>query len=193
MNARHLKKLMLLGAAVLWFSLPAIPAGAEVNVQIQLPPLIVFSSPPEMVVLPDTYVYVVPDTEEEIFFFDGWWYRQWQERWYRSYYYDRGWIHYKAVPSFYVHVPPGWRKAYHERHWQGYVWDCHRLPFVQVQKNWAWWKRDKHWEKEQGWGVRDWKSGNPPAQAKAAQPQSHAQENQDQWNAGKHGKGHGKK
>ena len=71
MNARHLKKLMLLGGTVLGLSLLVLPAGAQVNVQIQLPPLIVFSSPPEMVILPDTEVYVVPDTEEEIFFFDG--------------------------------------------------------------------------------------------------------------------------
>jgi hypothetical protein len=45
-------------------------AMAEVNVYIDipLPPPIIFPAPPEMVVIPETDVYAVPDMEEEIFF-----------------------------------------------------------------------------------------------------------------------------
>ena len=189
-----MKKLLLLGTAMCLSAVFVFsgPARAQVNVQVSigLPPPIVFVAAPEVIVVPGTYVYVVPDVEEDIFFYDGWWYHLWQERWYRSYYYDRDWVHYKLVPSFYVHVPPGWRKAYRDHDWQGHKWDYQRMPFKHVQKNWTNWKKDKHWEKQQAWGVQNWK---PAAQPKAAKQQPQVQKNQDQGNADKHGKGHGKK
>src|SRR5512143_3780007 len=76
-------------------------AGIDVNVGIALPPPIIFAAPPELIVLPDTYVYVVPDIDADIFFYDGWWWRPWEGRWYRSHYYDRGWRYYNRVPRFY--------------------------------------------------------------------------------------------
>jgi hypothetical protein len=80
-----------------------IPTMAEVSVHvgISLPPPIVFASPPELVVLPETYVYVVPDAEVDIFFYNGWWWRPWEGHWYRSRHYGSGWVYYRSVPSFY--------------------------------------------------------------------------------------------
>ncbi len=63
----------------------------HINIPIPLPPPIIFPAPPEVVVVPGTDVYVVPDLNEDIFFYGGWWWRPWQGHWYRSRYYDRGW------------------------------------------------------------------------------------------------------
>ena len=105
-------KKTLIGMMLLAF-VPVSPvpatAGVDVGVSISLPPLIVFSAPPEVVVIPETYVYVVPDVDVDIFFYDGWWWRPWEGRWYRSRHYDSGWSYYRRVPSFYRRVPSGWR------------------------------------------------------------------------------------
>jgi len=130
------------------------PAGAEVNVSIALPPPIFFGAPPEMIVLPETYVYVVPDVDEDVYFYDGWWWRSWDGRWYRSAYYDSGWAYYQSIPVFYVWVPSGWRNDYRDHRWQGRQWDYQRIHHQQVQKNWKGWKKEKHWEKEHTWGVK---------------------------------------
>lgn len=46
---------------------------------------------PEQWLIPETYVYAVPDVDFDIFFYGGWWWRPLGGRWYRSRYYDRGW------------------------------------------------------------------------------------------------------
>ncbi|MFO7569421.1 MAG: hypothetical protein R6W75_06450 [Smithellaceae bacterium] len=143
----------------LLFLLPGpVMAGADVDVQFSLPPPIVFAAPPALVVLPETYVYVVPDAEVDIFFYDGWWWRPWEGRWYRSQNYNSGWRHYKSAPSFYGQVPSGWRNDYRNRRWRGHEWDHRPIPHEQVKRNWNGWKKDKHWEKQNSWGVRDLKS-----------------------------------
>ena len=69
-----------------------VPTMAQVDIRISfpLPPPIVFSAPPELIVLPDTYVYVAPDIDIDFYFWNGWWWRFWEGRWYRSRYYNRG-------------------------------------------------------------------------------------------------------
>src|SRR5512133_2138408 len=102
-----------------------VPVMAEVNISIQipLPPMIVFEQPPAMIVIPDTDdVYVVPDVDVDIFFWNGWWWRPWEGRWYRSRYYNRGWAYYKSAPSFYFDVDPGWRQYYRDHDWHGHRW-----------------------------------------------------------------------
>lgn len=42
-------------------------AQVSARVIIALPPPIIFAAPPEVVVLPGTYVYVVPDVPEDFF------------------------------------------------------------------------------------------------------------------------------
>lgn len=136
-------------------------AGVSVHIDIPLPPPIIFPAPPELVVIPETEVYVVPEVQDDIFFYDGWWWRPWQGRWYRSHYYDRGWAYYQHEPYFHRHIPPGWRNDYRNHYWKGYRWDYRRIPHPEVQRNWNGWKRDRHWE-QQRWGVR----GLPPGQQK---------------------------
>ena len=151
-----MKKLLfrtILLALLFLFPVPTM-AGVDVGVSISLPPLIVFSAPPAMVVIPETYVYVVPDTDVEIFFYDGWWWRPWEGRWYRSRHYDSGWGYYQRVPSFYSRVPRSWRNDYREHRWGGRPWNHQPIPHQQVERNWSSWKKNKHWEKQQTWGVQ---------------------------------------
>jgi hypothetical protein len=165
-----MKKLLcrtILLASALLFPLPTM---AGVNVSISLPPLIVFASPPEMVVIPETYVYVVPDSHEDIYFYNGWWWRPWEGRWYRSRNYNSGWAYYRSVPSFYARVPSGWRNDYRDHRWGGQPWNYQRIPHQQLKQNWSGWQKNNHWEKQQTWGVQGLKP-----RAKSKQPRQAAQ------------------
>ena len=146
----------ILLALVIVVPIPTM-AGVDVNIGISLPPLIVFAAPPEVIVIPDTYVYVVPDLDVDIFFYGGWWWRPWEGRWYRSHYYDRGWGYYDNVPSFYFDVDPGWRGYYRDHNWYGHRWNYERIPHQQLQQNWKSWNNDRHWERRGTWGVQSYK------------------------------------
>jgi len=150
-------------------------AGVDVGINISLPPPIVFATPPVAVVIPETYVYVVPDldVDVEIFFYNGWWWRPWEGRWYRSRHYNSGWSYYQRVPSFYTEIPSSWRNDYRDRQWAGHPWNYQRIPHQQLQRNWSNWKKSNHWEKQQTWGVQGLKPRTrpqPPAQT--VQPKS---------------------
>ncbi len=145
----------LLLALVIAVPAPAM-ARVDVTVSIALPPPIVFAAPPELIVIPDTYVYVVPDIDEDIFFWNGWWWRLWEGRWYRSHYYDRGWGYYNNVPSFYFDVDPGWRGYYRDHNWYGHRWNYERIPHQRLQQNWKGWQNDRHWERQGTWGVQSY-------------------------------------
>ncbi len=151
-----MKKLLL--GTILLASVSALPipamAGVNVGVSISLPPPIVFASPPEVVVLPETYVYVVPDLDVDIYFYNGWWWRPWGGHWYRSRHYDSGWAYYQRVPSFYGGIPSGWRNDYRAHRWEGHQWNYQRIPQQQLQGNWSNWQKSRHWEKQQTWGVQ---------------------------------------
>jgi len=170
-----MKKLLLgtmLLASVIAVPLPTM-ARVDIGISISLPPLIVFAAPPEVVVIPETNVYVVPDLDVDIFFYNGWWWRPWEGRWYRSRQYNAGWVYYQSVPSFYVRIPSGWRDDYREHRWGGRQWDYQRIPHQQVQQNWRNWEKNKHWEKQNTWGVQDLRprTQTRPQSREAVQPQ----------------------
>ncbi len=142
-------------ALIMAVPVPTMAMGrVDVGVSIPLPPPIGFAGPPEMVVLPETYIYVVPDSDVDIFFYGGWWWRPWNGRWYRSHYYNSGWGYYQGTPSFYISVPSGWRNDYRQRRWGGHQWNYQRIPHQHVQQNWQGWEKNKHWEKQNTWGVK---------------------------------------
>ncbi len=122
-------------------------ADLDVNIGIGVPPPVVFSAPPEVVVIPGTYVYVVPGIAEDVFFLDGYWWRPWHGHWYRSRSYDRGWVFYDHAPAAVVGIPSDWRMEYREHRWGGYDWDYRPIPYHQVERNWRGWERDRHWDK----------------------------------------------
>ncbi|OPY66201.1 MAG: hypothetical protein A4E62_02535 [Syntrophorhabdus sp. PtaU1.Bin002] len=130
-------------------------AQVGVSISVGLPPPIVFAEPPEVVVLPDTYyVYAVPGIDIDLFFWNGWWWRPWNGRWYRSRYYDHGWAYYRYVPSFYYDVDPGWRGYYRDHDWHGHHWYHERLSHQRLQRNWQRWHNDRYWDRQQTWGVQ---------------------------------------
>jgi hypothetical protein len=148
-----IRTLLLLVVLLAPFSARA-QIGVSVSINAPLPPPIVFSAPPEVVVLPDSNVYVVPDVEADIYFSGGWWWRPWQGRWYRSRYYDRDWAFYRAAPPpFYRRVPPGWRNDYREHRWHGQEWRHERIAHDDMQRNWRGWERDKHWQQPRQGGA----------------------------------------
>ena len=151
-------KKLLLGTLFLALVLVLpVPTMARVNVNVGISlPSIVFGGQPELVVLPETNVYVVPDVDADIFFYGGWWWRPWEGRWYRSHYYNRGWRYYRNVPSFYFDVDPDWRGYYRERNWYGHRWDYERIPERRLQQNWKSWSSSRHWEKQGTWGVHNY-------------------------------------
>lgn len=152
-----MKKLLL--GTVIVASLMVIPlsvmAQVSISVNIGLPPAVVFAAPPQVIVLPDTDdVYVVPDIGIDLFFWNGWWWRPWEGRWYRSRYYDRGWVHYRQTPRFYYDVDPSWRAYYRDRDWRGYRWDYERIPDQRLRQNWNSWRSNGYWQRQRAWDVK---------------------------------------
>jgi hypothetical protein len=150
-------KKLFWGIAVLWLSLfaDAAPAQVTINVGVEPPPPLLFTAPPDVIVLPNTYVYVVPDIEEDVYFFDGWWWRQWSGHWYRSNFYDREWGSYPSIPGFYTAVPHNWRIEYREHYWNGRPWNYERIPHQQVQRHWNSWEKEEHWKTHKNRGVQE--------------------------------------
>ncbi len=175
-----MKKSLLGPILVAWLFVSPVPtkAGVDVRITIPLPPSIVFAAPPEVVVLPETNVYAVPDVDADIFFYNGWWWRLWEGRWYRSRTYRSGWGYYKSVPSFYKKIPPDWRNDYRENRWRGYQWNHQRIPYQQLQRNWSNWEKSRHWEKQNTWGVQGLKPrmrSQQPSHAVQPHPQAKRQ------------------
>jgi hypothetical protein len=138
-----------------------IPAMAQINISIgiPLPPPIPFAAPPDVIVMPETTgVYVAPDVDADLFFWDGFWWRLWEGRWYRSAFYDRDWAYYNNVPSFYFDVDPHWRTYYRNHNWYGHEWNIQRIPYQRFQQNWKTWQTNKSWGGQKAWGVQ----GYPP-------------------------------
>lgn len=151
---------ILLGTILLalTFAVPMTTrAEVFVDINIGLPPVIEFAEPPELIVLPGTYVYVAPDVDEDIFFYGGWWWRPWEGHWYRSRHYGSGWVSYRSVPSFYRGIHSGWRDDYRAHQWQGHRWDYQRIPHRELNRNWKGWEKNRHWEQKQRWGVEGYR------------------------------------
>jgi len=153
-----MKKRTLLATMILFLGI-AIQATAQVTIEVTpppppavrvavpLPPPIVFAAPPEVVVLPETEVYAVPSVQEDIFFVNGFWWRPWGGRWYRSLRYDGGWGVWAGVPVWYGGVYHGWRENYRLHTWGGHPWNYHHITHADLNRNWRTWHETGHWNK----------------------------------------------
>jgi hypothetical protein len=74
---------LVIGALLLVLTESATQSGAGVNVNIGVNlPAIRFAAPPDVVVIPGTsYVYMVPDIDVDVLFFQGYWWRPYEGRW----------------------------------------------------------------------------------------------------------------
>ena len=114
------------------------------GVKVPLPPLprFVFPAPPIVVVVPGTYVYVVPDVDVDIVFYHGYWYRPHGDRWYRAARYNGPWwlLTEQQVPGAFKKLPPGFRSVKPE---------LERIPYQKARKNWKQWEKERHWDSSQ--------------------------------------------
>jgi len=129
--------ILMLASGLCWTT--STFAGVSVGIGINLP-VFSFAGPPELVVIPGTYAYTVPDAGVDIIFYHDYWYRPFEGRWYRSRGYNGPWafIDRGRVPGFFLTLPPDYR-----HHHAGYE----RIPYGQFKKNWRGWERDRHWDR----------------------------------------------
>lgn len=146
---------ILLAGLIVFPILSPAQVDVRINVPIPLPPPIPFVAPPNVIVLPGTDVYAVPDVQEDIFFRGGWWWRPWQGNWYRSKFHDRGWSHYRGAPSWYGRVPRDWRHNYSNHVWGGRSWRPPSIRHGGIDQHW----RGGHWRNDHGWGRPGGRSG----------------------------------
>jgi hypothetical protein len=146
MKTERIHFLVLSGVLLAISLLPSV-GNADVSVNVGVfapPPPYVIPAPPSVVVIPKTYVYMVPDIGFDIFFYHGSWYRPFDGRWYKSRSYNGPWTYLASprvprplltLPPHYRNVPPG-----HQR-----------VPYGQAKKNWSRWERERHWDKDKDW------------------------------------------
>ena len=125
-------------------SMPLLSAAGDVSISIgvALPPL-EFAAPPDVVVVPSgtSYVYMVPDTPG-IYFYGGYWYRTYGDRWYRSNIYSGPWAYIRTsrIPRFIIDVPPD----YYRRLPRGYQ----RIHYGDLHRDWRTWDRSRYWNRQ---------------------------------------------
>ncbi len=114
--------------------------GVYVNVGNNLP-AIRFAAPPDVVVIPGTYVYMVPDIDVDVLFYQGDWWRPYEGRWYRSQDYNGQWSYVEQgrIPSGLRALP----QDYRQRLSPGYE----RIHHGDVKRNWKRWENEKHWDR----------------------------------------------
>ena len=130
-----------------------VSAQVNVNVNIGPPPAYVLPAPPQVVVIPNTYVYYAPGLPQDILFYRGYWYRPYSGGWFRAKSYNGPWgyIVPGKVPSALVGLPPGYRTIP-----PGYE----KIPYGQLKKNWSRWERDGYWASHYKWEGNN--HGGPP-------------------------------
>jgi hypothetical protein len=141
MKKNHLLAGPAMLLAALLASAPVLDAAAEVHVNVNLgPPPIMVAQPPEVVMVPGSNVYFVPDVDYDVFFYNGFWWSPRGDRWYRARGYNGPWrvVARRIVPPPVFRVPRDYRRVYlRERH----------VPYGQ-------WKREREW-REHGRGRGD--------------------------------------
>ena len=148
-----MKKIVVFGLALLlvllFCILPSYAiAGVTIRIPFPPPPPFVFREEPNIIVIPDSYVYACPDIEEELFFYDGWWWRHWRNRWYRGREYDGSWEYRERCPGSITRIPPSWRFNYQHHQWgRNYIWEYNRIPHRELHDNWRRWRQERYWQK----------------------------------------------
>ena len=161
--------LLVVGALLLVLTVAATQSEAGVNVNINLP-AIRFAAPPDVVVIPGTYVYMVPDIDVDVLFYQGYWWRPYEGHWYRSKDYKGPWrsIGDRSIPGGLRELPQDYRHRLAPGH--------ERIHYGDVQKNWKKWEKEKHWDKR---GEQD-REGHGELK----------HEERDEHERGGHGEGH---
>ncbi|MCL5022434.1 MAG: hypothetical protein M1497_03545 [Nitrospirae bacterium] len=115
-------------------------AGVHVNIGINIPlPALVLPAPPSVVVIPGSYVYYAPDTDVDILFYHGYWYRPYEGGWYRARSYNGRWAYLPSsgVPRALMGLPHDYRGMSH---------GGRRIAYGQLTRNWKRWERERYWD-----------------------------------------------
>lgn len=106
------------------------------------PPRVSFQGPPHLYNIPGSYVYVVADMDVGIFFYDGYWYRSYNNYWFRASYYNGSWL--KVVIG---NVPPRLHKL-PRTYRQHLKRDAYRIPHRDLKQYYKRWERERYWDKD---------------------------------------------
>jgi len=112
-------------------------AKADINVSIDMNgmPNVNISTNTSVVLMPDTPdVYFVPDSNDDVFFWNGMWWHSWQGKWFKSENNNSGWQPCNRAPEFSSKVNPHWRQNYKEGKWNGKPWSYKKVPYGQMKK-----------------------------------------------------------
>jgi hypothetical protein len=149
--------------------LGSVPAFAQVRVEVMAPPPprvvvapprvvvapppeIRFAAPPPMVVV-QPGVQVVRDSDEEIFFSGGWYWRPAPDgSWYRTRSYRGGWVMAppRAVPVTIARMPRGQYRHYRGEAWHEQRHEDRNIRHEERREEHRERKADKHWDKHHG-------------------------------------------
>jgi hypothetical protein len=123
----------------------ASQSDARVNINIGIGiPAYNFGAPPSLVVIPGTYAYFVPGVDLDILFYQGFWYRPYEGRWYRARGYNGPWVYISAgrVPRVLIGLPHDYRRLYGgHRH----------IEYGDFNRNWRRWERERYWDRDERW------------------------------------------
>lgn len=146
------RTLIIIFIGAMLIVLPGYLMEVKAGVPIPPPPPFVFPAPPSVFLIPNTYVYFVPDIEPDIFFYRGYWYRPYKGHWYRATFYNGPWVYIvpSRVPVVLINLPPHFRT----------VPPGHKhIPYGQLKKNWRYWERERYWDRPHGHDRKEWKEG----------------------------------
>jgi hypothetical protein len=147
-----MRRVCLLVIGTLLFVLAGSATQSEAMGRVDVgvsPPAHRFASPPHVVVIPGTYyVYMVPDTNVDVLFYQGYWWRPYQGRWYRSQNYNGRWnyIETRGIPRGLRELPRDYRNRLSPRY--------ERISHKDLERNWKTWEQEKYWDRrgQQGRG-----------------------------------------
>ncbi|MBF0559552.1 MAG: hypothetical protein HQL08_12330 [Nitrospirae bacterium] len=125
-------------------------AGIDIAVGINVPPppAYVMTAPPPVVLIPGTYVYVVPDINVQILFYHGLWWRPIEGRWYSSRSYNGPWrfVRIEKTPRVLIELPRDYYRIPRENR---------RIPHAELRANWDRWEKERHWDSQRREEHRD--------------------------------------
>lgn len=136
------KKIFILLVALCWVLTVSARADTDVNVNVNVGlPVLKVGSDPMMAVIPGTYVYFAVDLDDDLFFYQGYWWRIHKGRWHRATAAGGPWVFFKTVPHPLLNLPPGWRNLP-----PGHA----KFKFNVVKRNWKQWEKEKRWDRKDG-------------------------------------------
>jgi hypothetical protein len=116
-------------------TVPAAQADINVNIGIGNIPSVNISDNVSVVLMPDTPdIYFMADTTEDVFLWNGMWWRSYQGQWFSSENNNNGWQPFKGTPEFYHKVNPNWKQNYKSGKWNGKPWKYEKVPQGQIKK-----------------------------------------------------------